>query len=225
MAPGNGGRIDVYLEIGAKKVFACAVDWPGWARWGKTETDALDALVAYGKRYARAVASARAGFKPPADVDELRVVERLKGNATTDFGAPGIPRTADKRPLTAAELKRQTSLLEATWRTFDKAAAKAVGVKLTVGPRGGGRSLPKMEDHVFEAEGGYLHALGSRVPRPPEVASVRKTILAALAARATDKPLPDPNQVDPAKRWSPRFFIRRTAWHALDHAWELEDRS
>jgi hypothetical protein len=26
------------------------------------------------------------------------------------------------------------------------------------------------------------------------------------------------------KRWSPRYFVRRVAWHVLDHAWELEDR-
>ena len=25
-------------------------------------------------------------------------------------------------------------------------------------------------------------------------------------------------------RWSPRYFVRRVAWHALDHAWEIEDR-
>jgi hypothetical protein len=24
--------------------------------------------------------------------------------------------------------------------------------------------------------------------------------------------------------WTPRFAVRRSAWHALDHAWELEDR-
>jgi hypothetical protein len=26
------------------------------------------------------------------------------------------------------------------------------------------------------------------------------------------------------KLWTPRYFVRRTAWHALDHAWEIEDR-
>jgi hypothetical protein len=27
------------------------------------------------------------------------------------------------------------------------------------------------------------------------------------------------------KRWLPRYFVRRVAWHALDHAWEIEDRA
>jgi hypothetical protein len=26
-------------------------------------------------------------------------------------------------------------------------------------------------------------------------------------------------------RWKPRFFARRLLWHALDHLWEIEDRS
>jgi hypothetical protein len=28
----------------------------------------------------------------------------------------------------------------------------------------------------------------------------------------------------PARRWPLRFLIRRTTQHAMDHAWELEDR-
>jgi hypothetical protein len=27
------------------------------------------------------------------------------------------------------------------------------------------------------------------------------------------------------KKWPPRYAARRIAWHALDHAWEIEDRS
>jgi hypothetical protein len=26
------------------------------------------------------------------------------------------------------------------------------------------------------------------------------------------------------KRWTARYFVRRAAWHVLDHAWEIEDR-
>jgi hypothetical protein len=26
------------------------------------------------------------------------------------------------------------------------------------------------------------------------------------------------------ERWPALFAIRRSAWHALDHAWEIEDR-
>ena len=215
------GRIPVYVEVTPKRTFAGAVEWPGWCRSGKTVDAALEALVAYADRYGKVVSHSRLGFKAPSGVEDLEVVERLKGNATTEFGAPGIPPKADDRRLSAAELKRQATILEASWRAFDRVAKGAVGVTLTKGPRGGGRDLPKMVDHVTGAQESYLVALGSR--RPADAGAQRKTIQAALAARAQDKPLADPNKVK--KPWSPRFFVRRAAWHVLDHAWEIEDRS
>ena len=33
--------IDVYLEIGKKRTFAGAIDWPGWCRSGRDEGAAL----------------------------------------------------------------------------------------------------------------------------------------------------------------------------------------
>jgi hypothetical protein len=215
------GRIPVYLEVTAKRTFAGAIEWPGWCRAGKTADDALQALFDYADRYASVISRSRLGFTPPRSVDDLEVVQRLKGNATTEFGAPGVPPGADDRPLSEAELNRLTTILEASWRAFDRAAKGAVGVSLTKGPRGGGRDLPKIVEHVMGAEEGYLGALGSR--RPAEASALRKTVLKALAARAQNKPVDDPNKVK--KLWSPRFYGRRSAWHALDHAWEIEDRS
>jgi hypothetical protein len=26
-------------------------------------------------------------------------------------------------------------------------------------------------------------------------------------------------------RWTARYYVRRSAWHVLDHAWEIEDRA
>jgi len=215
------GRIPVYLEVTRKRTFAGAVEWPGWCRSGKTPEDALDALVAYADRYHTVISRSRLGFKAPGSVDELEVVERLTGNATTEFGAPGVPPKADSRPLPAGELKRLSTILEASWRAFDRIAAGAEGVALAKGPRGGGRDLPKIVEHVAGAEEGYLSALGSR--KPAEASDLRATILAAVAARAQNKPVADPNKV--TKQWSPRFFVRRAVWHVLDHAWEIEDRS
>jgi hypothetical protein len=211
----------VYLEVTRRRTFAGAVEWPGWCRSGKTPEEALDALVAYADRYAAVISHSRLGFERPRGIDDLEVLERLTGNATTEFGAPGVPPKADARPLPPAELQRQTRILEACWRAFDRAAAAAVGVELAKGPRGGGRDLPKMVDHVAGAEEGYLSALGSR--RPAEAGDLRTTVLDALVARATGKAVAEPNKV--TKLWSPRFYVRRSAWHALDHAWEIEDRS
>jgi hypothetical protein len=85
-----------------------------------------------------------------------------------------------------------------------------------------------MTTHVLEAEEAYLHQLGRRRPKPPKpdvqarLKEVRAAALEALEARARGDDPPDPNAVH--KRWNPRYFVRRSAWHALDHAWELEDR-
>src|SRR5438093_4227405 len=117
--------IEVYLEVGAKRVFAGAVDWPGWNRSGKTEKAALETLAAYGPRYADAVRAG--GLRPPARGADLRVVERLKGDATTDFGAPGAAPTADRRPVSAADLTQLRKYLDSAWAAFDRAARDARG--------------------------------------------------------------------------------------------------
>ena len=91
--------IAVYLEVTPGRTFAGAVEWPGWCRAGKTPDDALEALFACAERYGRAIRPTKLRFTPPSKLDDLEVVERLKGNATTEFGAPGVPPKADGRPL------------------------------------------------------------------------------------------------------------------------------
>ena len=80
--------IKVFAEIGKKRVFADAVDWPGWCRNGRDEKTALQALVDYG--YAQVLHSREIEFQVPTDASVLIVTERHGGNATTDFGAPAI---------------------------------------------------------------------------------------------------------------------------------------
>jgi hypothetical protein len=221
-------KIAVYLEVGSKRTFAGAVDWPGWTRSGRTEEDALDALAAYGARYAKVTQRAKETFDPPKSVDDFDVVERLTGGGGTDFGVPGEIPTADKRAIEGRELARLTRLLEASWATFDSAAKAARGKKLRTGPRGGGRDVPKMFSHVTDAEGAYLGMLGSRYRRPPgaddpaAVAQIRNAALVALGARSRGETVQQGSR--PHKLWEPRYFVRRSAWHALDHAWEIEDR-
>ena len=125
--------------------------------------------------------------------------------------------------MDARELKRLTALLRAAWAEFDAAAAKARGVSLRLGPRGGGRQVPKMIEHVREAEGAYVGQLGSRVAGSSSLEELRNAFLAALRARAAGEEPPNANKV--RKRWLPRYAVRRSAWHALDHAWEIQDRS
>jgi hypothetical protein len=215
--------MDVYVEKGSKRVFVSAVDWPGYARAARDERTALETLASYGPRYAKVLARSRVGFQPPAGVDDLVIVRRLEGAAGTDFGVPELPAPADAEPIDEAELKRLASLLRACWRELDAAAEAARGKTLAKGPRGGGRSLQTILDHVRDAEGGYLTRLAWRVPSGADTQSVRAAVIDALTSAVR-------NGVEErgprgGKRWVPRYFVRRVAWHALDHAWEIGDRA
>ena len=219
-------KIAIYLEVGSKRVFAGAIEWPGWCRSGKTPVAALEALLAAGPRYAKAVGRAGGPFTPPKSVDAFKVVEKLKGDATTDFGAPGIAPKADSRALSHKELARQHKLLEASWAAFERAAKKAKGKTLSVGPRGGGRKLDAITRHVDDADGAYLRALGGKpaAGSGDTTMGLRKALLDMVAARAGGmEPPPSPRKKKPF--WMPRYAVRRSAWHALDHAWEIEDRA
>jgi predicted RNase H-like HicB family nuclease len=206
----------VYLEQGSKRVFAGALDWPGWIRSGKDREAALAALAEAATRYAPVARSA--GFPLPAKAAEsLVVVETVKGNATTDFGAPGIPAKVDSEKLTTSEAKRQRALVEASWSELDKVVASAPQ-SLRKGPRGGGRDRDQIVEHVLGAESAYAGALGVKLKQPPAadakaVKAFREAILAGLEAAGEET------------KWPARYAARRIAWHALFHAWEIEDRS
>jgi hypothetical protein len=211
----------VCLEIGKKRVFACALDWPGWSRSGRDEERALAALADYAPRFAPV--AKRAGLVFPAGVaDDFRVVERLPGDATTEFGAPGQVASADSEPSDKAAGDRMAALLAAAWKTFDLVAAKSPA-ELRKGPRGGGRDRDKMIDHVIGAEASYARKIGVRHRQPAidddkAIAAMREDILAVLREPSDGEP-PVP------KGWPIRYATRRFAWHVLDHAWEMQDRA
>src|SRR5215475_9650465 len=92
----------VYLEVGKQKVFAAAIDWPGWARSGRDEESALEALASYLARYAPV--ARRAGLATPSEV--FVVTERIAGSSTTDFGVLEKVAAADLEPVSASETKQ-----------------------------------------------------------------------------------------------------------------------
>ena len=148
----------------------------------------MQALFEYGGRYAAIVDAAGLGFRAPDDPSALVVVERLPGNAATDFGAPAIAPAADGRALEADDLNRFIALLEACWSAFDRATAAAAGKELRLGPRGGGRTLEGIVRHVLDGQDGYLGQLGWKAPRleaaglEEKALRSRQAILEALAA-------------------------------------------
>jgi len=206
----------VVVEAGARRVFASALEWPGWSRSARDEAGAVQALAAYASRYAPVTRAAHVRF--PAH-PAFQVVERVAGNATTDFGAPGIVASAEHAPLTAAEARRFVALLRACWATLDGVTATAPAA-LRKGPRGGGRDRDTVLAHVLGSEAGYARTIGVRLREPAfddpsAIAAAREAITQAVrAARPVE-----------GRGWPLRYAVRRIAWHVLDHAWEIEDRS
>ena len=216
----RGGPVEVCVEEGSRRTFASALDWPGWCRSGKGEEDALQVLVAYAPRYR--VVTAEAGIAFPRDIDDLRVVERLPGSASTDFGVPGEVAQRDHDPLTRAEAERIAALVAASWRVLDEVVATAPPT-LRKGPRGGGRDRDAVATHVLEAEASYARKIGIRQPAP--ALDDRDAIEAARAAMLAALRQPSPGGPVVERGWPARYAARRIAWHVLDHAWEIEDKS
>jgi len=223
-----GPVVPVYLEAGDTRVFACSLDWPGWCRRAKTDEDALDALATYALRYA--VVAKRAGQRFPAAAHPtFDVVERIPvPNATfsyVDFGALGSAAQRDREPLTAAQAKRLAALVDAAWGVLDDVVAGAPA-ELRKGPRGGGRDRDAVFAHVVAAETSYARKLGVRhagvrqkAPQDrDEIVAVRADILEAISGARAGSPATE-------KGWLPRYAARRIAWHVLDHAWEIQDRT
>jgi hypothetical protein len=217
---GRARPLDVVLEVGRKKVFATAADWPGWSRSGRGDEAAVEALLAYRDRYAPVVAAA--GLTLPA-VSTVSVMERVDGDATTDFGAPGVVSRTDFRPVGQAEAARLAALVCASWDELDATAASSPA-ELRKGPRGGGRDRDAMLGHVASAEAAYARRIGLRLREPARGdrdawLANRREIAAVLAQPSDGERLAEP------KGWPQRYAAQRIAWHVLDHAWEMQDRS
>ena len=211
----------VGVEVTPKKAFASALEWPGWTRAGKTPEAALEALAAAAPRYARVVKQAKLDFPFDASVD-FDLVEEAEGNATTAFGAPDVRFAADQRRTTADDGQRLAAIVAASYAIFDAVVANAPPT-LRKGPRGGGRDRDKIVEHVVGADGGYAQVMGLKRtgvdPRDAKgIAELHARMLEVLRAPSDGSPLA-------GKKWPVRYAARRVAWHALDHAWEIEDRS
>ena len=220
--------MDIVLEMGQKKVFAAAVAWPGWCRSGRDEASAMQALLDAGPRYAHLLHETSLAFNVPQSIEAFHITERVPGNDTTDFGAPDKLIASDSEPFGPSEFEHAGTLLKAFWQAFDVVVETAVNQELRKGPRGGGRDLAGIVEHVMGADAGYLRTLGWKFAenkgedRAEKLARLRQEIVNGLAAAAAGQlPKKGPRG---GKRWPPRYFIRRSAWHVIDHIWEIEDR-
>jgi hypothetical protein len=88
-----------------------------------------------------------------------------------------------------------------------------------------------MMEHVLGAQSGYLSTLGWKPEaqasedlkdRHAQIHQAEQNVLTGLQASVQGElPTHGPRG---GKMWTARYFIRRSIWHLLDHAWEIEDR-
>jgi hypothetical protein len=213
------------VERGPKNTrsVAFSVDWPGWSRGAKTAELALESLEAYRDRY-RPIA-ALAGMSEEFDsAGRLKIVEDKVGTGSTDFwGISFSPSARERRKMRDEELDRAITILQACWKFFDRVAAR-VSPEMRKGPRGGGRDRDRIIRHTIRVESeDFAKQLGLRIQEgaaltPAGLRKHRKAYDAAMRAY---------NAGEVPKRmrtWTLPFLIRHSAFHTLDHAWEMEDK-
>jgi len=206
-----------------KRAVAFGIDWPGWSRGAKTAELAWETLESYRERY-RPVADL-AGLAAEFDAaGPLAIVEEKVGTGSTDFwGISFSPSAAEHGPMTEAELERGITLLRACWAFFDGVAAR-VSSEMRKGPRGGGRDRDRIIRHTIRTESeDFAKQVGLRIPEeaaltPDGLRKHREAYVAAMRGY-------NAGEVSRRMRsWTLPFLIRHSAYHTLDHAWEMEDK-
>lgn len=216
--------IRVVIERGpkGKNVVAFAVDWSGLSRGAKTEDAAVEALSSYRERY-RTIPE-RAGFAPEFDpVGDLDIVERFEGTGSTDFwGISFSSATSEREPMSKTGSERKIALLQACWAYFDDVAQR-VTVELRKGPRGGGRDRDEIISHTFGTERTqFAKKVGVETPQgamltPEGLRTHREAYVEAIRVYNAEG--------KSARTWTLPFLIRHSAFHVMDHAWEMEDKT
>jgi hypothetical protein len=215
----------VTLEIGpkGKKLVAVAPDWPGLERGATTEAAAIERLRSYVPRYALVtrLAGMEAAFAPITGVD---VVEHYPGTGSTDFwGISFAFSSIDHQPMSGEALERELALMQACWTFFD-AVRSRVSAEMQRGPRGGGRDRDHIVRHTLGVEQDWAGGVGVVTPDDALLTDEGlRTYRNAYCQGIRDYHAQGKLAGKQAK-WPLRFLIRHTAFHTLDHAWEMEDK-
>jgi hypothetical protein len=217
----NRLRVLVEQPTRGKRWVAVAADWPGLERGGKTEDEAIEKVVRYVPRYLPVAKRVRLGSEL-ASQTQVEVIGRYRGVGSTDFwGISFAPSPLDRAPFDAVVFDRNARLLRAAWALFDETAA-GVSAELRPGVRGGGRSRDQIVRHVLGTEGGDF---SKRVKAKSELVDL--LIPAGLAAhrgRFVEAMRAWYAEGKPLGNWTIPYLLRHTAYHVLDHTWEMQDR-
>jgi hypothetical protein len=215
----------VTVEVGpkGKQVVAVAPDWPGLERGGKTEAAAIERLRAYMPRYAEVTKLAKMAGEFAART-AVEVVERYPGTPSTDFWAISFAFSGiDQEPMTSAALERELTLMRASWAFFDEVRAR-VSAEMQAGPRGGGRDRDRIVRHTLGAEQDWAKKLGVSAPEGALLTAAGLSAYRAAYCDAIRDHHAQGRWAGKVAKWPLRYLMRHTAFHALDHAWEMEDK-
>jgi hypothetical protein len=215
----------VTLEIGpkGKKIVAVAPDWPGLERGAKTGEEAVERLRSYLPRYSPVAKLAGLDAKFGA-VKSLAVVERYPGTGSTDFwGISFAFSSIDQQDMTDGELERELTLLQACWAFFDEVRGR-VSAEMQKGPRGGGRDRDRIVRHVLYNEQDWAKGIGVLTPDDALLTSKGLKAHRAAYCHAIRDYHAQGNSAGKMAKWPLRYLIRHTAFHTMDHAWEMEDK-
>jgi hypothetical protein len=213
----------VALEVGpkGKKFAAVASDWPGLERGAKSAEGAVEALRSYLPRFAPVATIAGVGAQFAA-IKGVEVVEEYVGIGSTDFwGISFASSSIDNQVTSTKELERELTLMRACWTFFDEVRAR-VSPEMRKGPRGGGRDRDRIVLHTCAPEQDWAKKVGVRIPGGEVVtdakglAAFRDEYCAAIRSFHAEGKM--------ARTWPLRYLIRHTAFHTMDHAWEMEDK-
>ena len=218
-------RARVTLEIGpkGKKVVAVAPDWPGLERGAKTTEDAIERLRSYFPRYAQVakLAEMDAEF---ATLKNINVVEEYPGTGSTDFwGISFAFSNIDKQAMSVEELERELTLMQACWAFFDDVRSR-VSAEMQRGPRGGGRDRDHIVRHTFAAEQDWAKMIGVLTPDSAMLTDKGLKAHREAYCHAIRDYHSQGKLAGKMAKWPMRYLIRHTAFHTLDHAWEMEDK-
>lgn len=219
-AVANQMRVTMERGPKGKKVVAVAPDWPGLARGATTEAAAIERVSAYLPRYAPVtrLAGMEAAF---ATITGLEVVERYPGTGSTDFWGISFGFSSiDQQAMSGDALERELTLMRACWAFFDEVRSR-VSAELQKGPRGGGRDRDHIVRHIFANEQDWAKGLGVHTP---DGAMLTGEGLKAHRDAYCHAIRDYHAQGTLAGKWPLRYLIRHTAFHTLDHAWEMEDK-
>ncbi|MGO8875232.1 MAG: hypothetical protein ACLQNG_05625 [Acidimicrobiales bacterium] len=211
------------LEVGpkGKKFAAVAPDWPGLERGGKTGEAATERLRAYLPRYAEVAKLAEMGAEFAA-LTTVRTVEHYPGTGSTDFwGISFAFSSIDRQAMSSEELERELTLMQACWRFFDDVRTR-VSDQMQKGPRGGGRDRDRIVRHTLGAEQEWARKVGVHAPQDEVVTDTTGLKAYRGAYCAAIRTFHSEGRM--ARTWPLRYLIRHTAYHTMDHAWEMEDK-